>query len=135
MALIGRFVTFLCCITATLLSDYWKVVFEFYIKWCENGFSGSILLRCVTVHYPNTERSKYSNCMINLSEYGKVNQGIHFHHHHQAHSLLWLKTEAIINAYDPMQNLGQTWIFINWVRPTWPGQNVTWIIQMTQFQP
>ena len=36
-------------------------------------------------------------------------------------SLLWSESsDGIINACDPMQNPGQTWIFINWVRPTWP---------------
>ena len=43
-----------------------------------------MLLRCVTVRYPSTERSKYSNCTVNPSKYGKENQGIHFYHHHQA---------------------------------------------------
>ena len=33
---------------------------------------------------PSTERSKYSNCTVNPLEYGKENQGIHFHHHRQA---------------------------------------------------
>ena len=27
---------------AILMSDYWKVVFEFYIKWYDNGYSDSI---------------------------------------------------------------------------------------------
>ena len=47
-------------------------------------YSGSMLLRCVIVHYPSTERLKYSNCTVNTSKYGKENQEIHFRHHRQA---------------------------------------------------
>ena len=52
--------------------------------WCENGSSGSTLLRCATVRYPSTDRSKYSNCTVNPSKYGIENQGMHFHHHRKA---------------------------------------------------
>ena len=47
--------------------------------------SSSMLLKCATVHYPSTERSKYSNCTVNPSEYDEQNQGIHFHYQWQAH--------------------------------------------------
>ena len=36
------------------------------------------------MHYPSTEPSKYSNCTVNSSKYGKENQRIHFHHYRQA---------------------------------------------------
>ena len=73
--------------------------------------SGSMLLRCATVHYPSTERSKYSNCIVNPSKllwYRK--QGIHFQHAPSStlNSLIWSGTDAIINAHDSTQNLGQT---------------------------
>ena len=43
----------------------------------------ALLLRCATVHYPNTERLKYSTCTVNPFKYLE-NQDILFHHHHQA---------------------------------------------------
>ena len=46
--------------------------------------SSSMLLKCVAVHYPSTEQSKYSNCTVTPSEYDEENQGIHFHHQYQA---------------------------------------------------
>ena len=52
-----------------------------------------MLLRCATVHYPSTERLKYSNCTVNPSKCDKENQGIHFHHHHQAHLIHYFGRE------------------------------------------
>ena len=46
-------VAFSCCINAIPISDQWKVVLEFCVNWYENGYSGSILLKCATVHYPS----------------------------------------------------------------------------------
>ena len=40
----------------------------------------ALFLRFATVRYPSSERSKYSNCTVNPSKYGKENQGIDFHH-------------------------------------------------------
>ena len=111
----GWFVAFLCCITATPLSDHWKVVVEFYIKWFENGYSGSMLLRCATA-LSSTERLKYSNC----------NQGIHFHHHCQACLIRYFGREQMPLLMHMIQCRIWVWpgYFMNWVRPAWPGQ--TW---------
>ena len=100
--------------SATPLSDHWKVVFEFYIKWCENGCSSSILLRCASACYPTTERLKYSNCTVNPSKYGKGYTSIITIKYVKFITLVG--NRAIINTRDPMQNPGQTRIFYK------PGQ-------------
>ena len=112
----GLFVAFLCCNTATSLNDHWKVAFEFYIKWCEYGYSGSMLLRYANVHYPSTEWSKYSNCTVNFSKYGKIRDTLLSSSSSMLNSLLLSGTDSIINAHDPMQNPGQIYIFYE------PGQ-------------
>ena len=95
----GQFVASLCYITAIPLSDHWKVVFENDVKMVVA--SGSMLLRCVTARYPSTGWSKYSNCTVNPSKYGKENQGIHFHHHRQAcliHYFGWEQTPSLTHT-------------------------------------
>ena len=53
-----------------------------------------------------TERSKYSNCTVNPSKYGKV---IHFHYHRKARLTITLvENRSIIKSRGPMQNPGQT---------------------------
>ena len=44
----------------------------------------ALLLRCATVHYPNTEQLKHSDCTVNPFKYLEENQDIPFHNHHQA---------------------------------------------------
>ena len=111
-----------------LLSDHWKVIFEFYIKWYENGYSDSILwdVRLCIIQGPINW-----NTLIVQSTHPKnleENQEICFHHHCQAHLilLLWSGPDTIINTHDPMQNLGLTRIFyelgqthLTWW-PRWP---------------
>ena len=91
------------------MSDHWKAVFEFYIKQYENGCSSSILLKCVTVSYPSTKRSKYSNFTVTSSKYleeDEENQEIHFHHHRQARLIhYFIRLDAIITARDSLQSL------------------------------
>ena len=79
-----------------------------------------MLLRCATVHYPSTEQSKYSNCTVNPSKYGKENWGIHFHHHRQAcliHYFGWEQTPLLMHVIQC-----RIWVrsgyFINRVRLT-----------------
>ena len=89
-----------------------------------------------TVRYPSTEQSKYSNCTV-TSKYGKENQVMHFHHHHQAHLIHYFCQEQmpLIMHMIQCRILVKPGYFINWVRPAWPGQNVTqliWITRMTR---
>ena len=72
------------------------------------------------MHYPSTKPSKHSNCTLNSSRYGKENQGIHFHYHHQAHLFHYFGREQM----PLLAHLIQCRIrvrpeyFINLVRPT-----------------
>ena len=97
------------------------------IKWCENSYSGSMFLRCLSMRYPSTEWSKYSNCTINPSKYGKENQGIHFHHHHQECLIHYIGREQMPLLTDVIQCRIRVrpGYFISRVRPAWPRQNVT----------
>ena len=115
------------------LSYHWKVVFDFYIKWCENGYSGSMLFRCATVSYPSTKRSKYSNCAVYPSKYGK-NKEIHVHHHRQACLIHYFGQEQIqlLTQVIQCRIRVRSGYFINWVRPTWPGQNMNRLTRITQ---
>ena len=119
-----RISTCLCCITATLLGYHWKFVFEFYIKWCENGYSGSLLLRCASVHYLSTKWSKYSNCTVNPLKCSKE-QGIHL-----IHCFGQEQAPLLTHVIDCRIQVSPGY-FINRVRPTWPSQNVTWLAQTT----
>ena len=80
--------------------------------------SGSMLLKCATVHYPSTERSEYSNCRVTPSKYDKENQGIHFHHRQVRliHYFGWDQTPLLTHMIQC-----RIWItpgyFINLVRP------------------
>ena len=81
---------------------------------CENSYSSSILLRCVTVHFPSTKRFKHSiaNRTFNPSTYLGKNRELCFHmpYHYQAcliYYVLWSGVDTIINAHDKMQNLCQ----------------------------
>ena len=73
-----------------------EILFQFYKKWYENGYSGSILLMCITAHYPNIKWSILSNHTVNPT---------------MLNLLLWPGPDTIINICDPMQNPGQTQIF------------------------
>ena len=109
------------------MSDHLKVAFQFSVKWCENGYSSSILLRCATVHYPSTKQSKYSNSTVITLKYLEENQEIPFYHHCQA---------CLIHYFDPvwiplLTHVIQCRIqvrpgYINQLRLVWPRQNVTW---------
>ena len=71
-----------------------------------------MLLRCATVRYPSTERSKCSSCTVNSSKYGKENQGLHFHHHCQAcliHHFVAEQTSLLMHVIQ--RNPGQSRIF------------------------
>ena len=75
-----------------------EIFFEFYVKGYENGYSGSILLRCVIVcnaQAPNNQNTCYTS--ITLSSI--------------LNSLLWSGSNAIINTYDTIQNPFQTHMF------------------------
>ena len=62
-----------------------------------------MLLRCATVHYPSTEPSNYSNCIVNPSKYDKENwDTLPSLSSSTLNSLPWSGTDAIINARDPM---------------------------------
>ena len=77
--------------------------------------------------YPSTKRSKHSNCTVNPSKYGKENQGMHFHYHHQAYLIHCFIITNVIQC--------RIWVihryFINQVRSAWPRQNLTWLTRMT----
>ena len=80
-----------------------------------------------------TEQSKYSNCAVNLSKYGKENQGIHFHHHHQAcliHYFGWEQT-SLLTYVIQWRNQVRPRYFTKRVRPAWPGQNMTQLTRIT----
>ena len=72
-------------------------------KWLECLYTFE-LCNCVL---SNTIRSKYSNCKVNPLKYD--NQEICFHYHCEAHLIHYFDQgpDAIINACDLMQNLGQ----------------------------
>ena len=98
----------------TIVASDWPCTF-----FTPKVFLFSILLRCVTVRYPSTERSKYSNCTVNLSKYLEENQKICFHHHHQAcliHCFGLDQTPLLMHVIQC-----RIWVrpgyFINWVRP------------------
>ena len=64
-----------------------------------------MLLRCVTVHYIqalNNQKSILPNVFRRIRRYASI---ITINH-----SLLW-SPDTTVTAHDPMQNLGQTWIF------------------------
>ena len=90
-----------------------------------------MLLRCATVHYPSTKQSKYSNCTVNPSKYGKENQGMHFHHHCQACLIHWEQTPLLMHVIQ-YRILITPRYFINWVKPVWPGQNLTSLTRITR---
>ena len=87
------------------------------------------MVTCPTVHYPSSERSKYS---VNL----KICSGdmLPSSLPSTLNPLLWSGLDAIINARDPMQYLGQTRIIYK------PGQTrLIWTKcdpeNPTRFQP
>ena len=80
------------------------------------GYSGSMLLIYANVHYPSTEWSKYSNCTVNSSKYGKIRDTLLSSSSSMLNSLLLSRTDSIIDTHDPMQNPGLIWIFYE------PGQ-------------
>ena len=107
------------------MSDYWTVLFEFYMK---NGYSSSILLRCTIVHYPRTNQSKYSNCTVSLFKYFEVNQDICMLLSSPLSTLnsCFGQDQVPIVMHDPMQYSGQTQIPCNsgqaqltWTFKTW----------------
>ena len=70
------------------------------------GYSSSVLLRRVTVHFPSTEQSQCSDCTVNLSKYLE-NQQICFHHHCQAHLIHYFDQDKTpLLTCDSMQNPG-----------------------------
>ena len=93
-----------------------------------------MLLRYATVRYPSTERSKFSNCTVNSSKYGKENQGIYFYHHHQACLINYFGWEQMSLLMHVIQCRIQVrpGYFINQVRRTRPGQNMTQLTRMTR---
>ena len=99
-----------------------------------NDYSGSMLLRRATVHYPRTKQMKYSNCIVNPSKYDKENQGIHFLHHHQACLIHYFGREQmpllthVIQCKIPVRSR----YFINQVSLAWPGQKVSRLTQITR---
>ena len=78
-----------------------------------------MFLRFATVRYPSTERSKYANCTVNPSKYGKENQGIHFHHHRQARLIHYFGREQTPLLTHVIQSRIRVrpGYFINRVRP------------------
>ena len=65
-----------------------------------------MLLMCVTVHYIqalNNQKSILPNVFRRIRRYASI---ITINH-----SLLWSGLDTITTAHDPMQILGQTWIF------------------------
>ena len=104
-----------------------KVVFEVYIKWCENGlYSSSVLQRCGTVYYLSTEWSKHFNLIIQSIfkiSWGKSGGTLPSSLSSMLNSLLWSARCLIFYTHDPMQNPGY---FINQIRSTWVDPDKTW---------
>ena len=72
------------------------MVFKFYIN--DAQWLMVLYFRCVTVSYPSTKQSKYSNCTVNVEQ-------IHFYC--QACSIHYFD-QYLINTHDPVYILGQT---------------------------
>ena len=87
------------------MSDHWKVVFEFH-EYLWNTVNEIAAL----YFYLSTEQLKYSNYIVSSFKYLEENQEIHFRHHCQEH-LIHHWPHSIINASNPVQNLGQTQMF------------------------
>ena len=123
MALIGWFVRHLsCCIDAIPISDHWKVSrIWIYIKWYENGYSSSILLRYATVHYSST--NDLNTLIVQSTHQNVLKRALSS----TFHSLLWSEPDAIINEHDSVQILNHTYIFYK------QGQTrMTQLTRMTQ---
>ena len=101
----------------------WSLISSIWILY--NNIKMVYALRCATVRYTSTEWSKYSNCTVIPSKYGKENQWIHFHHHCQAHLIHYFGQEQVPLLKYVIQCRIQ-------VRFAWPRQNVTWLTQMTR---
>ena len=62
--------------------------------------------------YPSSHRLKYSNFIVNPSNYSKkIQDTLPLSLSNMLNLLLWSGPHAIINTHHPMQNLGQIWIF------------------------
>ena len=72
----------------------------------------ALLLKCVTIRYPSTKLSKYSNCTVTLSKHLEENQEIWFHITVSTVRLLLLSgLDAIITTHVLMHNPDHTRIF------------------------